>query len=672
VSFLQKITSRFSRKNGLELSSVERATWGQRIDRIVAGIVGIIILAYPLLFVPILTNAFDLPKNVLLVVGAVLAITFWLLRQAAGQKLNLARSPFDLPVILLAGVLTVSSLLAANRTASLTADTLVLIGAVLLFFLITQTITKQKLLEQILKIFLGVGVILAVWVILQTGIYLVAPYLNNPLLTNRFFALSFSPTGNNLTALLFLVALLPLALGQKKPLVTLVLLLGVGAAIFSLSKFPPMLMPAEAGWKVAAGTISRSGLAAIFGVGAGNFVDAATLLRPAELNMTSLWNIRFFTSSNYYFYLMTIGGLGVLGVLGYLILELLTIAKKRLETPASNPEEKGILGSLLIILALWAILPGNNLLVVAFFILLGLLVAKSNLAENLNLAKNQTVNLPANPWLGYLPGLAGLILTGFLIFNFGKLLLADYYFAKSLEAASKNLGGQAYNLQIKALDLAPDNDSYRLVYAQTNLALADNLAGQPNLSDQQKQVVVQLVQQAIREGQKAVALAPNRAANLENLSLVYKSLINFAQGADQWAAASLQQAINFDPTNPGLRLNLGGIYFANKDFLTAAQIFNQAVNLKPDLPNARYNLALALKNLNMKTQAQEQLQIVSSLVCDQTPNNDCDQVNKEIAEFNAPKIEEPPASPSGNLKNLPKAKTTPPAKIASPSGEITP
>jgi tetratricopeptide (TPR) repeat protein len=142
------------------------------------------------------------------------------------------------------------------------------------------------------------------------------------------------------------------------------------------------------------------------------------------------------------------------------------------------------------------------------------------------------------------------------------------------------------------------------------------------------------------------------------------------------------QAIALDPVNPRLRLDLGGIYYALGNYQAAAQVFSQAVNLKPDYANAHYNLAQSLKQLKVDDQALAQLQLTASLVCSQDSQTaDCQRVNAEItalgstpaspaAGLNQNKEEAiAPATPSGS-KNLPNAKTTPPVRVGSPSGEI--
>ena len=100
----------------------------------------------------------------------------------------------------------------------------------------------------------------------------------------------------------------------------------------------------------------------------------------------------------------------------------------------------------------------------------------------------------------------------------------------------------------------------------------------------------------------------------------------------------------------------------------------------------------------MKGQALKELQTTANLVCPAgqagatvsgTPATDCDRVNQEISALSTVIAEQtatpsaqtptgqtgaqlPLATPSAQNKNLPNAKTTPPVKVSSPSGNLTP
>ena len=142
-----------------------------------------------------------------------------------------------------------------------------------------------------------------------------------------------------------------------------------------------------------------------------------------------------------------------------------------------------------------------------------------------------------------------------------------------------------------------------MAYSQTNLLLANALTQSPDLSDQDRSQIVILIQQAIREARAAVALDGGNVLAWENLGQIYRSLINLAEGSEQWAIACLDQAILLDPTNPQLRLDSGGLLYSLGSFEGASLRFQQAASLKPDWANAYFNWGLALEGQEEAEQA---------------------------------------------------------------------
>lgn len=640
--------------------------------------VSFIVFVTPLFFLPILANWFDFPKATFLLIGSLLVIVLSILRSLFTNKLPFVNSIFLLPTGLFALSSIISALLTDNKIASLVSDPVLYAGAFFLLLALTQILNKEETLNWLVYSLLASSAVLGVISVIQTTFWLL-PFLPVSQ-TLRALSPDFSLTGSPLSQAVLLAIILPVALGfyfqsQNKTKLLIVAVVGAGllTTVYFLYRQAPILLPQNVGWKIATGALGQSLASAFFGTGPGNFVDAFTLFKPVEFNASNFWNLRFSTSSNYYFHLLTTVGIIGLASFLFLVVKVIQMVRKRFEGGGATSLEKGLITSLVLALILFALLPAPGVALVVFFATLGILTGYFQIKENTSYVSVHE-NIFANyAWSKVSGTILALIILAFVAFFLGKFVLADYYFATSIMTAAKNQGTQTYNLQIKALSLNPYNDSYRNSYAQTNLALADALAAQPNLTDQQKQTVVALVQQAIRESRLAAGLGPKRAGNFENLSLVYRNLINFAQGADQWAIVSQNQAINLDPTNPRLRLDLGGIYFALKDYQSAAQAFALAVNLKPDFANAHYNLAQVLKQLNLKDQASQQLQLTATLVCATGQTPDCQRVNSEISGLAVPP---PPASPGASLAtpsaqtNLPKAQTKPPAKIASPSGEL--
>ncbi len=669
------------------------------LGNIVLAICFVAIIAIPLIFVPFLSDPLEFPKQLLIFFLGIGGLLVWSIRSLFQKRYGMIKSSFDLPLLLLGILAIVSAILTPNFYASLSGETLMLVGGVCLYFLFSLIPQKETIVEKF-ALFLGiVGAILGAFIGIQTLYVLLNPVLK---ININFFLLNpgFNIAGSALAAVLFLAAVLPLVIGLSKshglkqkgatiPLLVLIVI-GMACSAYVLFQNRPILLDHVSGWKIATGVI-QTPKNALLGIGPNNTLDAFTLYKPTEFNASNFWNLRFSTSSNLYLSVLT--SLGILGLafVAFYILKFVQIARARLKLEGTSPMEKGIIGSIAVILVLGLIFPAPLLSLFLLFAASGMLMAFYRLKGVSLYSKEEEKSSKV------FPVIATIVLT-IVVFTtlvwpgyLRNFTLADYYFARSLEAAAKNQGKETYDLQIKALELNPYNSNYRISYSQTNLALANSLAGQANLTDEQKQTVVTLVQQAIREARAGAALAPQRASAWENLSLVYRNLINFAQGADQWAVASQNQAVQLDPTNPRLRLDLGGIFFAAGDYQNAAQIFNTAVNLKPDFANAHYNLAQALKGLGQNQLALQELQTTSTLVCAVSNTGaDCVRVNAEIVEVNK-KIssdaaaeatksgqtgttpagpQEPLASPSGTQTNLPKAATTPAPQVGTSSGEL--
>ena len=180
-----------------------------------------------------------------------------------------------------------------------------------------------------------------------------------------------------------------------------------------------------------------------------------------------------------------------------------------------------------------------------------------------------------------------------------------------------------------------------------------------------------------------MALNPTKVTNVENLASIYRNLLNFAQGADAWTIAAYQQAAVLDPVNPNLRIALGGVFFAQKNYDEAVRIFQTAVDLKPDLPNAHYNLAAAFREKGQYERALASLDQVMQYITDknssdyQTASAEADELKKKIAPKTAP-ISEKPVSPTQLTtpeKELPKLKIVPPIQVSealAPEAPATP
>jgi len=126
----------------------------------------------------------------------------------------------------------------------------------------------------------------------------------------------------------------------------------------------------------------------------------------------------------------------------------------------------------------------------------------------------------------------GLIIIAF-VFISGYLLsrayAAEYAYKQSLNGYLENNLADVYNNQRNATSLNPYVERFHIAFSQANLLVANNISAQvkpakddkgPQLTDQQKQTIVQAIQAAINEAKAAVILNPQNAGNWENLAAI--------------------------------------------------------------------------------------------------------------------------------------------------------
>ncbi len=457
-----------------------------------------------------------------------------------------------------------------------------------------------------------------------------------------------------------------------------------------------------------------------WGTGPGTYAFDFTNYKPIEFNSSKYWNLRFDSAFNEYLQILaTLGGVGILALLSLTALFISAafpvIAKSagqylRGESeilsgahPGSEKAALAISGIIFFVLlalhastlSLWII----GLLVLASFMV-------SNLPEHaerswsnqanikdmfLRIAGNITGSEPSKETIR-VDALPGILLTISLIlvlaaaFFGGKFVLADYYHRLALNAVSQNQGITAYNNLIAAEKLNPYNDAYRTDLAQTNFALANAIAtakapteASPtgSLTDQDKQNIQVLLQQSITEGRTAVTLSPKSAIDWEILALLYRQIAGVAQNALIFSLDAYGRAIFQDPLNPNLRLSVGGVYYAVRNYDTAIRFFTDAINIKPDFANGYYNLSVALRDKGDLNNAVTVAEKLVTLVDKSTPdykaaNEYLTDLKNRIASGSAQtsEIQPPAAKTSGSLqqKELPKVVNVgnPPEKIATP------
>lgn len=333
----------------------------------------------------------------------------------------------------------------------------------------------------------------------------------------------------------------------------------------------------------AAVEVLKQPMTALFGVGIDNFQSVFVKVKDLSYNSSALWQIpTFYLSRTAVFHTMT--EMGVVGLVSlFLILSLLL---KKAFTP-----EGSIMSKLVAFYFIAAVLlvPPSFLMFFLLFVWIGMEESGSK-SKEFSVDFSEIVPAYAVVLLVAMVGIGG------GMFMLGKLYMSEYMFQQSL---STNNLKDVYEKMRVAVSYNPYNERMRTNFAQVHLLIANTVAGkatknekgEPQLSETDRQTVSQAIQASIDESKAVVSLNPTKATNWELLASVYRSIVGVVQGADTWTVSAYQRSIVLDPQNPTYRVALGGVLYGFKQYDDASRLFEQAIALKPDWPNAQYNYA---------------------------------------------------------------------------------
>lgn len=614
----------------------------------------------PIVVLPLFAQPFDIAKLSFLSFGVLGILLLLAIQTLLTGRLKIGTSKFDLPllVLLLATALSLW-LKTPNKMEGLLfpGTATLIIGLVILYFLINSVFGSSKK-TLISAVFISGIVVSLVSLLAYTGILAKISQLPD-FIRNA----SFSLVGGRFPEALFLGILIPigvsLLLSEKESVkkVFWVVSLAILILAFAVSFYnvlpgkpsSPVMSDFQSSWVVSIETLKES---PILGVGPGNYLTAFNRFRPLTYNATDLWSLRFTSGRSLVFSLIT--ELGLLGFAAFiLVLWQITRDFKKLLVVKENPFGlgKAVFASLVISTLFLVLFPANIALIALFVILLAASAKVEEITLNLSapLAKEGAANTSKLPALVIsLPVIALILVFGYFA---TRALGAEATYKKSVDALSKNDGRATYDALRQAINQNPYVDRYHASYAQVNLALARNIAEKEDITDDDRNTVAQLIQQAIREGKATITLNPARAGSWELLARTYQLIMPFAEGADAFAIESFNQAVALDPINPNLRIALGGVYYALGRYDDAVKTFELAVLSKPDLANAHYNLAVAYREKGEIDNAIAQINAVLSLV-------EKDSKDYEVAKAELDSLEKKkPAKGTSEGENL-----TPPAE----------
>jgi len=353
------------------------------------------------------------------------------------------------------------------------------------------------------------------------------------------------------------------------------------------------------------------------GSGPGTFAYNWELFRSPLINQTAFWNIRFSQGISKIFSMPAT--LGIIGV-GFWLLVLVFFAGWGAFRLIFKKGENWNLAfafysAWLFLAGMQFLYPTNLTLEFMFWLMLGVsLFLIKGLGEETQETKG-VISLSFKKE-SPLASVFSFLLVIFLVLTISFFYLgfnywrADAAFQSGLNA-SLNQGNleKGYNDITKAITLNPYGDTYLNSLSQIALLRVNEEMLKPK-SNERDLRAQQFIADAVNLSKAAADLNPQNPDNWIHRGIVYRSVLGYLSGAEEWMLTSFGEASKLQPKNPYTFFEMGRSYLLLVDFVLvqgqsqeiqakaldylnkAEEQFNKAVEVKSDYAPAHYQLAL--------------------------------------------------------------------------------
>lgn len=645
-------------------------------------------LGFLLLGVVPLTSNFVSDSKLYGFVGGVLVLFLaYLFQSLRRNELLISLSPFSVVSV----ALLFSNAASVFFTSNYPVENLLGLGGVYLtgslFMLFGDRLLTKRGAEFALQSFIGINGFLAVTVLLERAgfgpsrLYNLLPNVTIP--ADILFNLSGSNLlGLEVMSLAVLLIVLEWRRGTFQQWVLAVLpllLVAMGIQLYAIlpGKNTSVILPnMAADWSIVLDVI-RSPRQALIGVGSGNYINAFNQFKPTWLNGTENWAVEFSQARNLPLNALATTGFVGLGVWVWFMIRTLRVAR------VSQDAQRTVAYTLLVLFGILFFLPPATVMIAILSVLVPIYVALSGddretisiqaFALQHHSPHRETQTNVSNYALTVLVGMLT-IATGAGLYFVGRAYAAANVDLQAANAIAEDEAVRTYELQQRVIELNPFLDVYRRNYSSTNLLIAIALSNKADATEQETAQVATLLQQAIREGRAATTLDPNDVRNWMTLGQTYENMIGAAADAEQFAIQTYVNAIETSPANPTIRVRLAQVLESQEQFSQAANLYNQAINLKPDLAAPHYQLARLLLGQEQYLDARTQYQRLLAILDEGTPEHT--QITAELEELEA-QIEElglnqaAQQGGAGAVPGTPPAGQVPPATGQAPTTPAT-
>jgi len=373
----------------------------------------------------------------------------------------------------------------------------------------------------------------------------------------------------------------------------------------------------------------------VLGWGPGTFKYGWSKFKGADLNQTIFWNTRFTRGGSEITEML--GTFGLLGSAFALALFLLALwaGTSMLLKGKSKSESEWLLSvgivSAFIALSVAKFLTTFNL--TAEFLWWFLLASIAALA----MPRVKKFNLTAESQVNFVFSFLGIIiLTGGIFF----LYLEGTRYVAEIKHNQAWLTTNIAEMESKitqAINLNPEQEVFWRNLADFYIFRANQeIALGKGETEEATKDISQFVANAVGAARKTTEINPNNVANWQTRGQIYAQMIGWSTGAFDWAVASYEKALDLEPNNPYLLVELGRTYIAQarltEDKQEQDRLLSQAeenivtaLQNKPDYAPAAYQMA-AIYNLQGKIDETiavlESIKRASSLITDYDPMSD--------------------------------------------------
>lgn len=314
-----------------------------------------------------------------------------------------------------------------------------------------------------------------------------------------------------------------------------------------------------------------------FGSGPGTFGFDYNRYHSADINQTPFWSVKFFHGFSFISTIFaTTGVVGFLAWLVFLGIVLFILFRTLFGGAGFDPVKFSIFGGVCFSFLLMFLYASNFTTLLFVFILLGLFAARSvedSGKESGFVFAPRTLSVvsPAFMFISSLVAIFLVVLSVVGIYFTAQKYVAESYYNSGVKIF--NATGSADNAEVKfarALAIDAQSDNYIRAEGQMRLIKMQLVVNRALQGEQNVQVEFQSSFSAARDAMiAATKVNPREPQNWTLLGVLYENLIPFIAGADQLAVSSYREAINQDPMNPAVFLDLGRTLLESVDSLQA-------------------------------------------------------------------------------------------------------